>query len=125
MDLRDKEFEEFLRQFQPRRPAALPHQLLRPVSWARRFALAAVFVLVCGGALFLWRFQNRPTRVAVIPEATTTPPSDIAERMTLGRLTQLAIVNPDMLDTTLRDISRTMLPHVERLDSTLHVLAKD
>ena len=42
----DEDSEAFLRQFQPRKPSAPPYQSERRVSWLRRYAVAAVIVLV-------------------------------------------------------------------------------
>ena len=128
MDWRDEEFEQFLRQFQPRKPAALPHQSRRLAAWSRRFAVAAIIVLVCGSASFVRRFQravHRPSELRTAQEPTASVPTAVAAQMTVGRLTQVALLNPDALETTLGDASRSLLPHVERSDSTLHALAKE
>jgi hypothetical protein len=131
MDRRDEEFETFLRQFQPRRPSALPYApSLRPAWWSRRLLAAAVIVLVCGSALLVLRLRttvNRPppTRLVVQQEVPTPLTSSVAETVTLGKLTQRALMDLDGLDGTLRDVSRNLLPHVERSESTLHALAKE
>jgi hypothetical protein len=69
------------------------------------------------------RFNGQPS-IAVTRETTPSPASEVPEPVTIGTLTQLAVLHPDGWDAVLGNASRNLLPHVERIGNTLHVLAK-
>lgn len=115
----DEQLENFLREFQPRRPRALPG--VRQV-WLKRFAVAAAAIAIfLGGALWVALKKAAGPRVdlAVKTEPEARPP------MELLPLTRMALEDPAGLDQALSAASREMLPDLQGNDSTLRVLAKE
>jgi len=126
MDQRHDEFESFLRQFQPRVPRALPRLVaasrFNPRWWR---AAAAVGLVGVGTSVLIWRLSPAPVRDREAHAVSNSTFVSAAPTVTVGRLTQVAIAGLDGLDATLTIASRSLLPHVERPDSTLFSLAKD
>ncbi|MFZ1206308.1 MAG: hypothetical protein WBC67_12570 [Candidatus Acidiferrales bacterium] len=117
--MQDEQLENFLREFQPRRPRALPRD--RHV-WPRRFvAAAAVIAIFLGGSL--WLVLKKAARPRVELDVTTQEPSQ--PRLALLPLTRLALEDPARMDQMLSAASREMLPNLQGSDSTLRVLAKE
>jgi hypothetical protein len=116
----DEQLERFLREFQPRRPRALPGA---QQEWLKRFALAAaaVAVFLVGGSLWVFLKKAAEPRVdlAVKTQGQTQP------RLALLPLTRLALEDPARADEVLAAASREMLPDFRGSDSTLGVLAKE
>lgn len=100
------DFESRLREFRPRRPAAIPDerlQLLRGPIWVAAAALMAAAMLIAA-----W-LRNPPTPETVAP--------------TLGTLTAIALDHPDDLDAVLTRLSSASLPDVTRAGSGLQPLS--
>src|SRR4051812_10641007 len=98
------EFESRLRQFRPRRPAAIPDerlQLLRGPIWVAVAAGIAAVMLI---ATWLRTPEPRPAGALA--------------------LTMLALDNPEAFDTALAEISRSSLPDVTAPGGALERLAK-
>jgi hypothetical protein len=127
MDQDDRHFESFLRDFQPRRPRALPAPQTTASTRMRRlaagFALAAVF-----GCSIWFLFRGSPpnqTANAIPTEGTATTERTGEHLPALVPLTGLAIQDLVRLDAALTRASRSVLPDLQRKDSTLHLLAKE
>jgi hypothetical protein len=123
----DEQFENYLREFQPRRPRALPAPLATKPIWPRRLAAAAVIAVSLGISLgSLWRKSPPHTDLTaarstqVLPGAKSAPVS-----LSLLPLTQLALEDPARLDTVLTEASRHVLPSLRGSESTLRALAKE
>ena len=115
MDRRDEQFEAFLREFQPRRPRALPVVTRAGLVWVRRLAAAAV-VLVAVGISFL-----ALSRKLSAPNATKREGSNLSP----AALTRLALEDPARLDAVLDSSPRSVLPRFDGKNSALRVLAKE
>jgi hypothetical protein len=100
------DFESRLREFRPRRPAAIPDQrlqLLRGPIWVAVAAGIAAVMLIA-------TWMKTPS--------TDQPAGDTAT------LTTLALERPDEFDAALARISRASLPDVTQPGGALHQLAK-
>lgn len=115
MDLRDEQFESFLREFQPRRPRALPVAIRAGTLWMPRLA-AAVVLLAAVGATFLTL-----SRKASSPSAADKEGSNFSR----AALTRLALEDPAHLDAVLDSSPRSELPRFDGEDSALRVLTKE
>lgn len=131
MDRPEEEFENFLREFAPRRPRALPEaRAYAPailVNRARRFAAAAL-IAVAAGVSFWFMSQNPRQDLGSVfarkglhaqgaPVARQDPAAWI--------LTRQVLENPARLDATLAAARGSHLPRFDREGSTLKVLAKE
>jgi hypothetical protein len=103
------DMESRLREFRPRRPAAIPHERLQ---WLRRPMWMA---LAAGIAATIF--------VATRLQAPASPPQRLTT-VTLGPLTAIAIQHPNELDDMLTELSRTSLPDVTRQGGVLEHLSK-
>jgi hypothetical protein len=123
MESGDERFESYLREFEPRRPRALPTVTVARFDW-RRFAAAAVVFITLGGTTWLATHEKRMrgvegmTRTGVNGQLTTS-------RITAFSLTRTALENPKQLDAELTEDSRRVLPNFQGKESTLRVLAKE
>jgi len=133
MAMDDKKFEEYLNEFRPREPRALPASDAGFWQrWGVRVAVAAVLVLIAGATLSLMRqdvLRHIAARVPQPERSVAAPrqsaPRDIASEVSLGRLGMLYNRDPAQLDQALAEASRNLLPHVDRPESTLHSLDHD
>jgi len=122
MNENDRQFEDFLREFKPRRPRALPDDRLIGLH-VRRLAAAAVLVVSIGSMFWVALSHKRP--------ATQQPSSDrLAHRqddprkLTLIQWTRLAERDAKALEVNLNEASRRSLPGFNDPNSLLRVLAK-
>lgn len=122
MDNREQRFEDFLREFEPRRPRALP-QLARPMRLWRHLALG---MAAAGLAGVLW-WGLRAPGPNPIPLQFQVESQIFAgsNRPSIVELTRLAIENPAEFDAVLTAESRGLLPGFNSEDSMLRVLAKE
>jgi len=127
MENNDREFEKYLREFQPRKPRALPEEVIPKTVWTRRLAAAAAVMMAVGASL--WLVGKKPagqragsmTRdrpVAAVEQSQRRAPSLLV-------LTRLAVENPSELDATLEAAQKNSLPRFDRKDSALRILAKE
>lgn len=122
MNENDRQFEDFLREFIPLRPRALPDDLaigLHP----RRLAAAAVLVVSLGSMAWFVFNNKRPATLQLVSDQFThrqgNPP-----KLTLVQWTRLAEQDPKALEATLNEASRKSLPGFNDPNSSLHLLAK-
>jgi hypothetical protein len=123
----DAQFENFLREFQPRRPCALPVALAAKTIWQRRLYAAAVITVTISFSLWFLH-QGPPSHKDLTAAGNTQVLPDAgpaAETLSLLPLTQLALEDPARLDTVLTEASRHVLPSLRGNQSTLRVLAKE
>src|SRR5258707_13226015 len=127
MENSDRKFEEFLHEFQLRKPRALPLDAVSKPVWLRRSAAAATIAIALGTSLWHVRKKNAlnkgefAAKTAIVAPDTKSAPQPLA----LLPLTQLALENPEQLDAQLTAASPTMLPDFRGNNSTLRVLAKE
>jgi hypothetical protein len=122
MNENDRQFEDFLREFKPRRPRALPDD--RAIGLHPRRLAAAAVLVVSLGSMSWFAFKNkRPTTPQLSSDQLTYrqggPP-----KLTLIQWTRLAEQDPKALETTLDEASRKSLPGFNDPNSSLRVLAK-
>jgi hypothetical protein len=127
MDHSDEQFENYLREFQPRPPRALPDMLTEgEMQWRRLAAAAAITIALVTSA---WFAVGRPAAKqdeVVTKKASAEPATEAAfVRLSIVPLTELAIDDPGRLDAALNTASRRVLPDFHGGDSTLRVLAKE
>ena len=116
----DEQLESFLREFEPRRPRALPS--VRRI-WPRRLAAAAAIAVVLGGSLWLGRRHIALRGVHTVQK--TNEQDQARTQMNFLPLTRMALEDPAGLDRALSAASREMLPDLQGSESTLGVLAKE
>jgi len=123
----DEQFEDFLREFQPRRPRALPAPLAAKPIWPQRLVAAAVIAVSLGVSLWsLWRKSPPRKDLAAAKTTQALPDAKSAPApLSLLPLTQLALENPARLDAVLTEASRHVLPSLRGSESTLRALAKE
>ena len=115
MDRRDEQFEAFLREFQPRRPRALPVVIRARAVWAPRLAAAAAVILAVGISFLTL------SRKSLAPNATKREGSNLSP----AALTRLALEDPARLDAVLDSSPRSVLPRFDGKNSALRVLTKE
>src|SRR5690349_2027240 len=107
MDRNDEQFENYLREFEPRRPRALESKTRAiPKSWSRLAAAAGVMIAL---GTSLWLVLHSPAR-----QTPQTVKVDTAEPerapLSVIPLTKLAATDPAQLDAELAAASRRVLP---------------
>jgi len=123
----DKQFESYLREFEPRQPHPLPELAPPAPDWRRRLLAAAVVILA--GTTAVWFAARRtnhvqprmPSVIAPSPLAMAPP----TRPRTILQFTRLAQQDPRQLDAALDAASRKLLPEFTGKNSTLATLAKE
>jgi hypothetical protein len=108
----DEQFEQYLRDFQPRTVRKLKLPRRAGNFWLRRFAAAAAVVFCVGGGYW----HVRRTRVVM---------RVIHMKSTALLITRIGLGDSKKLDEFLDDQSRNVLPNFQGEHSTLRVLAKE
>jgi hypothetical protein len=122
MDENDEQFENYLREFEPRGPRALePKRQPALDSW-RRLAAAAGVMIALGTSL--WLVLHSP-RWQALQTVTVGTPRPVRVPLSIVPLTKLAATDPARLDAELTAASRQVLPDFRGDKSTLRVLAKE
>lgn len=124
----DDRFEQYLRQFRPRKPGPLPETPERPRLRARLLWAAALLAVVCG--LSVWIAVERVSRPEIRepqsdPCEFGTAVKPAARDLTLGKLSIYAGRDPACLGFVLSESSRNVLPDVEDSRGALGALAAD
>jgi hypothetical protein len=127
MENDDRKFEEYLGEFQPRKPRALPELIVHRQVWPRRLAAAAAIAISLGASLWFARRKNNLNNGEVVAKNSTSMPDaqSPASPLSLLPLTQLALQDPKQLDARLTAASLRVLPDFRSGNSTLRVLAKE
>lgn len=122
MNENDRQFEDFLREFKPRRPRALQGDLTIGLL-PRRLAAAAVLIVSCGSITWFALNNKRPAAPQLAIDQLTHRLND-QPNLTLIQWTRLAEQDPKALEANLNKASRKSLPGFNAPNSSLHVLAK-
>ncbi len=126
MDWNDQQFENYLREFEPRRPRALASQRGTAVTSWRRVAAAAAVMIVLGTSLWLALRSPSRQKPEIVTKDSMAPVKKTAPvPLSLHALTDLAVMDPARLDAELAAASRRVLPDFRGDKSTLRVLAKE
>jgi len=126
MNENQERFENYLREFEPRRPRPLE----RPAAQRRqvwRLAAAAAILLALGAAFWSVR-KKKSLEVAQSPkqERSVMPATEPSgPEPLLLPLTEMALNDPEQLDAELAKASRKLLPNFRKRESTLKALAKE
>jgi hypothetical protein len=118
----DEQFENYLREFEPRRPRALELKGQPALDSWRRLAAAAAVVIALGTSL--WLVLHSPRRQG-LQTLTVGTPEPVRVPLSIVPLTKLAATDPARLDAELTAASRRVLPDFRGDKSTLRVLAKE
>jgi hypothetical protein len=118
----DRQFEDFLREFKPHRPRALPGD--RAIGLHPRRLAAAAVLVVSLGSMAWFAFQNKRPATPQLSSDQATHRRDDQLRLTLIQWTRLAEQDPNALETNLNEASRKSLPGFNAPNSSLRVLAK-
>jgi hypothetical protein len=121
-----QKFEEYLSEFEPRRPRALPDRLVPQTMWLRRLGATAAVTIALGASLWIVRSKSGSGggEIAAVKTIPVPDQRPMAEDLPVMALTQMALNDPHRLEAELAEASRKMLPDFRRSDSTLRVLAK-
>lgn len=122
MNAPDSKFENFLREFKPWRPRALPSDSARELQ-RRRLAAAAVLAISLGGVTWFAFSNKRSASVSHLPAAPTQG-QDEWRQFSLIQWTRLAEQDPRALEVKLNEASRKSLPAFSEANSSLRALAK-
>jgi len=127
MDRHDEQFENFLREFKPRRPRALPDAIRVDASvWRRRLAAAALIAAAGGSALWFWGQSSTRDESVIARKQVTAPAGPKWKQVpSAAVLTRLALEDPDHLDAILAASRVSRLPRFDRENSILQILAKE
>jgi hypothetical protein len=127
MENNDTKFEEYLGEFQPRKPRALPELIVRRQVWPRRLAAAAAIAISLGVSLWFVRRKSELNNGEVVAKNARSmlEAKSPASPLALLPLTQLALQDPEQLDAQLTAASLRVLPDFRSGNSTLRVLAKE
>jgi hypothetical protein len=123
MNQSDHELENYLREFKPRQPRALPELPVNPWHW-RRLAAAAVLALACAASL--WFATSRSAvETARLHTAQNLEAYPAMRPLSAVYLERLALEDPSKFDAALTAASQDTLPSFTGPNSLLAVLAKD
>ena len=124
--MNDEQFENYLKEFEPKKPRTLPELKAPAANW-RRFAAAAAVILLCGTSV--WRgFREKPTVGIVlssIPQKPATDKTAGERKKTAFELKKAALEDSAKFEAMLVRESQEALPGFSARDSALHALAKE
>jgi len=124
MENHDQKFEEFLREFQPSRPQALPEvPIANTWNW-QRLAAAAIVIFACGSG-FWFAGSHHASSPAPTSQQSTAQPVHVTLIMSTAYLQRLALEDPAQFDAALAVAAQTTLPRFDGPNSSLGLLAKD
>lgn len=120
----DEKFENYLREFEPKKPRALPIELsrqkttARPEGWKRLVAAAAI-ALMCGASL-LNGLKEKP-----LVSRDEASEKFAGQKKTVFELTKAALDDSAAFEAAAEKESRKILPRLDGPDSALRVLARE
>ena len=126
----DEHFENYLREFEPRKSRAVPIELVekqvgKRFDGLKRLAAAAAIVLICGTSLWKGLRQRANAPVAQAKTFAMAEADAVERRNTYFELTKAALEDPGKFDVALERESRNGLPKFSSPESALRVLAKE
>jgi hypothetical protein len=122
-----RKFEALLREFEPRRPRALP-AAEDAWRWWPRLAAAAALILALGAASLWIGMRHSQTRNNDLQQPITNIPVAAASQhppMSTLALTRAALENSPEFDKEINSRAQRDLPGFNRKESMLRVLAKE
>jgi len=122
MNRGDEQFENYLREFEPRRPGALRGT---PESWPQwpRFAAAAAVIIVIGASAWSARRPQKTNRGQFVAQILAQAKPE-QKHVTLSSLSRLA-EQPGQLGSVLTNASGRELPDFREKTSALRFLTKE
>lgn len=127
MNKPDRDFENYLHNFHPRQPRALPQSPAEKTWQWRRLAAAAIVAITCGGAVWFSVSRYKPSSTTAIRQAINLRSSGNLPAQTFSRaeLQRLALEDPAKFDAALFAAAPNSLPSFTEPTSLLRVLAQD
>jgi hypothetical protein len=127
MENDDRKFKEYLREFQPRKPRALPERSVQRRVWPWGLAAAATIAISLGASMWFVRGKHELNSGEVVARNSSSmaEAKSPVRALALVPLTQLALQDPEQLDAQLTAASPAVLPDFRGSHSTLRVLAKE
>ena len=125
MNTDDREFEEFLRGFEPQRPKALPAIRAPRAEW-RRWAAAALVLAAVGGSFsiaFRGPRSSRPAHLRPASAGSRMQPPPLPLNLS-AELTRAALEHPDEFNAEMNAAAPRTLPRFDRKDSSLRALSR-
>jgi hypothetical protein len=127
MNTDDREFEEFLRGFEPQRPKALPAIQAPRAEWRRWAAAAALVLVALGGSLWIAFRGPRSSALAHLRPASAesrVQPPPLPLNLSAD-LTRAALEHPDEFNAQMNAAAPRCLPRFDREDSSLRALSRE
>jgi hypothetical protein len=127
MDERDKNIENFLREFTPKQPGALRDDAPTRTKWQWRLLAAVGIAMVTGTAVWVasWKEAFRPPEIRAKEPTNGATYVEPKRKNSILMLTKIALDEPQRLDEALAEMGRGTLPKLTGNDSTLRALAKE
>ncbi len=127
MNKADQDFEDYLREFRPRQPRALPEVPVENTSQWQRFAAAAILAIACGSSVWFAasRYKQSPAQISSQPTTQSLAFPVTACSYSRAELQRLALEDPAKFDAALFDAAQNSLPSFTQPSSLLSILAKD
>jgi hypothetical protein len=132
----DHDLENYLREFQPRQPRALPEIPQHKIWQWPRLAAAAILAIACGTATW-FAVSRYPSPYRESPAQTFQEPANslefpavteksaVSHIYTRAELQRLALEDPAKFDAALFAAAANSLPRFTEPNSLLSILAKD
>ena len=119
-------FEQYLREFQPRRPTRpLPASPSRGRPAPLSFVSAAVLLAALAAALVSLTQGSREATDRRTPEHIDAQAREVEAVVTAGRLTRAALESSRNVEDVLASATPATLVRVERAEGPLHSLARE
>jgi len=128
----DHDLENYLREFQPRQPRALPEIPQHKIWQWPRVAAAALIAIIFGTAVWFAASRGRHSSTQTVRQPAnssawqvTTGKSRTSHQYTRAELQRLALEDPAKFDAALFAAAANSLPRFTEPNSLLGILAKD
>jgi hypothetical protein len=126
MNTDDREFEEFLRGFEPQRPGALPAIQAPRAEWRRWAAVALVLAAVGGSFRIAFRGPRISASAHLRPASADSRVQPPPLPLNLSaELTRAALEHPDEFNAQMNAAAPRTLPRFDRADSSLRALSRE
>jgi hypothetical protein len=127
MNKSDQDFENYLREFRPRQPRAMPDAPVENAWQWQRLAAAALLAITCGSSVWFTasRYHQSPTQISSQPTTRNLASPLAARTYSRAELRRLAVEDPAKFDAALFAAAQNSLPRFTEPSSLLRVLAQD